>query len=59
VEFVVQFIAHRTLEGSEYTDRVRECADAEDAIGPLRQAELKGILSIENPTVARRARHVI
>jgi galactokinase len=39
VEFVVQFIAHRTLEGSE--------------------AELKSILSIENPTVARRARHVI
>jgi galactokinase len=59
VEFVVRFIAHRTLEGSEYTDRVRECADAEDAIGPLRQAELKNILSIENPTVAQRARHVI
>ena len=59
VEFVVQFITHRTLEGSEYTDRVRECADAEDAIGPLRNAELKNILSIENPMIARRARHVI
>lgn len=59
VEFVVQFIAHRTLEGSEYTDRVRECADAEDAIGPLRHAELKSILSIENPVIAQRARHVI
>jgi len=59
VEFVVRFIAHRTLEGSEYTDRVRECADAEDAIGPLRQAELKSILSIDNPVIARRARHVI
>lgn len=59
VEFVVQFIAHRTLEGSEYTDRVRECADAEDAIGPLRHALLANVDSIENPTVARRARHVI
>lgn len=59
VEFVVQFIAHRTLEGSEYTDRVRECADAEDIIGPLRNAELKTITSIDNPTIARRARHVI
>ena len=59
VEFVVRFIAHRTLEGSEYSDRVRECADAEAIIGPLRQAELKNITSIENPTIARRARHVI
>lgn len=59
VEFVVRFIAHRTLEGSEYTDRVRECADAEEIIGPLRNAELKTITSIDNPTIARRARHVI
>ncbi|MGA0118016.1 MAG: galactokinase [Ilumatobacteraceae bacterium] len=59
VEFVVQFIAHRTLEGSEYTDRVRECADAEDAIGPLRHALLANVNSIETPMVARRARHVI
>lgn len=59
VEFVVRFIAHRTLEGSEYTDRVRECATAEDVIGPLRQAELKDITSIEDPVIARRARHVI
>lgn len=59
VEFVVRFIAHRTLEGSEYSDRVRECADAEDIIGPLRNAELKSITSIDNPTIARRARHVI
>jgi len=59
VEFVVRFIAHRTLEGSEYSDRVRECADAEAIVGPLRQAELRSITSIENPTIARRARHVI
>lgn len=59
VEFVVRFIAHRTLEGSEYADRVRECADAEGVIGPLRHAELRSITSIENPVIARRARHVI
>ena len=59
VEFVVRFIANRTLEGSEYSDRVRECADAEDIIGPLRNADLKSITSIDNSTIARRARHVI
>lgn len=59
VEFVVQFIAHRTLEGSEYSDRVRECADAETTIGPLRAAELKSIVNIPDATIAKRARHVI
>ena len=59
VEFVVQFIAHRTLEGSEYADRVRECADAEAVIGPLRHASLNDVSQIENETIARRARHVV
>ena len=59
VEFVVQFIAHRTLEGSEYADRVRECADAEAVIGPLRHATLNDISRIENETIARRAHHVV
>lgn len=59
VEFVVQFIAHRTLEGSEYSDRVRECAEAEATIGPLRNASISDTSHIENDTVARRARHVI
>lgn len=59
VEFVVQFIAHRTLEGSEYSDRVRECAEAESVIGPLRQAQLRDVTSIDNPVNAQRARHVI
>lgn len=59
VEFVVQFIAHRTLEGSEYTERVRECAAAEDIIGPLRTAETQHLTNIEHETVARRALHVI
>jgi galactokinase len=59
VEFVVQFIAHRTLEGSEYSDRVRECTEAESVIGPLRHASLNDVSQIDNETIARRARHVI
>jgi galactokinase len=59
VEFVVQFIAHRTLEGSEYSDRVRECTQAESVIGPLRHASLNDVSQIDDETIARRARHVI
>ena len=59
VEFVVQFIAHRTLEGSEYADRVRECTEAESLIGPLRHATLNDVSRIENETIARRAHHVV
>jgi galactokinase len=59
VEFVVQFIAHRTLEGSEYSDRVRECTEAESVIGPLRHASLNDVSQIDDETIARRARHVI
>ncbi len=59
VDIVVQFIAHRTLEGSEYADRVRECAQAEELIGPLRDAALSSVMSIEDDTIKRRARHVV
>jgi galactokinase len=59
VEFVVQFIAHRTLEGSEYSDRVRECTEAESVIGPLRHASLNDVSRIDDETIARRARHVV
>lgn len=59
VHFIVQFISRRSLEGSEYSDRVRECTDAEAVIGPLRTATLSDVAAIQNPVVARRARHVI
>ncbi len=59
VDIVVQFIAHRTLEGSEYSDRVRECRDAESIIGPLRDANVASVSSIEDDIVMRRARHVV
>lgn len=59
VDFVVRFIAHRTLEGSEYATRVRECALAEDAVGPLRLATMEDVEQIGDDTVRRRARHVV
>ena len=36
IDIVVEFVAHRTLVGSAYSDRVAECARAEDVLGPLR-----------------------
>jgi len=33
---IVQFITHRTLQGSEYSDRVQQCKTAESIIGPHR-----------------------
>ena len=59
IEIVVQFIAHRTLLGSAYADRVAECARAEAEIGPLRTATLDQVATIADDTVRRRARHVV
>jgi galactokinase len=59
VEIVVRFVAHRTLEGSEYGERVAQCAAAEALIGPLRVATLAEADAIDDPTVRARARHVI
>ncbi|MBU6316431.1 MAG: galactokinase [Acidobacteria bacterium] len=58
VEVVVQFIAHRTLVGSPYADRVAECAAAEAEIGPLRDASPADANRITDPTVRLRALHV-
>jgi len=59
VEVVVEFVAHRTLAGSAYADRVAECAAAESIIGPLRTATLDDLTAIPNPVVRARAGHVI
>jgi galactokinase len=56
---VVQFVAHRTLIGSEYGERVAQCAQAEQIIGPLRSAELAEVKAISDPVVRARAMHVI
>ena len=59
VKIVVRFIAHRTLVGSAYADRVAQCAAAESVIGPLRDASLVDVVAIADATIATRARHVI
>lgn len=59
VRFIVRFIAHRTLEGSEYADRVAQCRAAESVIGPLRDATMRDLAHIDDLLVRRRARHVV
>jgi galactokinase len=59
VEIVMRFVAHRTLEGSEYGERVAQCAAAEATIGPLRLATLDDTAAIDDPIVRARARHVV
>jgi len=59
VEVVVAFVAHRTLAGSAYADRVAECAAAESIIGPLRTATLDDMTAISDRVVRARAHHVI
>lgn len=59
LEVIVRFIAHRTLEGSAYADRVAECSAASAQIGPLRDATLDDVERLSDPTILRRARHVV
>ena len=59
LEIVVRFVAHRTLVGSPYADRVAECASAERQIGPLRLAAADDVRRIADPVVRSRALHVV
>jgi galactokinase len=56
---LVHFVAHRTLVGSAYADRVAECGAAESEIGPLRSATLNDVARIADDVVRARARHVV
>jgi galactokinase len=58
IEIVVQFIAHRTLVGSPYSERVAQCAAAEREIGPLRRATTAQASTIADPVIRARAMHV-
>jgi galactokinase len=58
VEVVVVFVAHRTLVGSAYAQRVAECAAAESEIGPLRLASTADAARIGDPVMRMRAIHV-
>ncbi len=52
-------ISSRTLDGSEYPERVAQCAVAEREIGPLRLADVQSANRIVDPVVRARARHVV
>ncbi len=58
LEVVVLFVAHRTLVGSAYADRVAECAAVEQLIGPLRTATVEQARAIDDPVLRMRAMHV-
>ncbi|HET8931455.1 MAG TPA: galactokinase family protein, partial [Acidimicrobiales bacterium] len=49
----------RTLAGSAYADRRAVCAAAEQRIGPLRQATVEVVATLEDPILRRRAHHVV
>lgn len=59
IAIVVRFVAHRTLEGSSYGERVAQCLQAERLIGPLRSATIDDVESIDDPIIRMRARHVV
>jgi len=59
VEIEVKFVAHRTLAGSEYSDRVADCRLIEGHIGPLRLASMGDVEPLPDSRLKRRARHVI
>ena len=59
VNIYVQFVAHRQLASSAYSDRVAQCAQAEQHIGPLRLAEVGSARNIADDILRRRALHVV
>jgi len=59
VNIYVQFVAHRQLASSAYSDRVAQCAQAEQHIGPLRLAEVGSVRNIADDILRRRALHVV
>jgi len=59
IEVDVRFVAPRTLAGSEYAERVADCAAIEEIIGPLRDADEVSIEELSDDRLRRRARHVI
>ena len=62
IDIVVEFVAHRTLVGSAYSDRVAECARAEAVLGPLRVATIDDVVDHRaqlDDVAFRRARHVV
>ena len=59
VNIYVQFVAHRQLASSAYSDRVAQCAQAEQHIGPLRLAEVGNVRNLSDEVLRKRALHVV
>jgi galactokinase len=55
---VVHSGQERTVEGSAYADRRRDCERAAQLIGPLPSSDSAAIGSLADPELRRRARHV-
>ncbi|MBW3573580.1 MAG: galactokinase [Actinobacteria bacterium] len=56
---VVDSGVSRTLAGSAYAERRAECEAAAQLLGPLREASLADVESLEDHVLRRRARHVV
>ncbi len=56
---VVDSGASRTLAGSAYAERRADCEAAARLIGPLREASLADVATLDDELVRRRARHVV
>ena len=56
---VVDSGRRRALVSSAYTERHRQCEEAADRIGPLRDADLDQVATLADPLLRRRARHVV
>ena len=59
VEIVVVAGEPRTLGQTPYGERVEQCRQIEELIGPLRVATLDDVRSIADRTLRHRARHVV
>ncbi len=59
VQIEHRFISGRTLVGSEYADRVAQCREIENLIGPLREASTRDLARLDSDLLLRRARHVV
>ncbi len=49
----------RTLAGSEYAQRRTQCEQVQTMIGPLRDATIDDLATLNDPLLQKRARHVI
>jgi galactokinase len=49
----------RALAGSAYAERRAQCEAAAEVVGPLREATVDDLARLDDPLLARRARHVV